>query len=238
MEGENIKNQSSESFLLAILLTFVGGFLDAYTYCCRGGVFANAQTGNIVKVGMTLANGMYFKTIRYFIPIVTFVIGIFVVMLIRDKCRETHFHWRQLILMIESFLVVIVSFIPMQTYLNILVNIMVSFLCAIQAESFKKILGKPFSSTMCTGNLKSGSEYLYQVIKNHDRSYLRNVKYYVTIIISFILGVMISVYISTVLFEKSILVVLIPLSCSILYMKNEDYKHYTNHMIMRKPKLE
>ena len=37
-----------ETFRVAALLAVVGGFLDAYTYILRGGVFANAQTGNIV----------------------------------------------------------------------------------------------------------------------------------------------------------------------------------------------
>ena len=41
----------SESFLVMGLLSVVGGYLDAYTYLCRGGVFANAQTGNIAALG-------------------------------------------------------------------------------------------------------------------------------------------------------------------------------------------
>lgn len=34
-----------------LLLAGVGGFLDAYTFVGYGGVFANAQTGNIVLFG-------------------------------------------------------------------------------------------------------------------------------------------------------------------------------------------
>ena len=36
---------SAESFRVAALLSVTGGFLDAYTYVARDGVFANAQTG-------------------------------------------------------------------------------------------------------------------------------------------------------------------------------------------------
>ena len=43
--------QMSESLLLGVLLAVAGGFFDAYTYLCRGKVFANAQTGNIVLSG-------------------------------------------------------------------------------------------------------------------------------------------------------------------------------------------
>ena len=48
--------QMSETHLLGILLAVVGGFLDAYTSICRGHVFANAQTGNIVLLGVHLTN--------------------------------------------------------------------------------------------------------------------------------------------------------------------------------------
>ena len=47
----------SESFRIGALLAIIGGFFDAYSYLCRGGVFANAQTGNIVLLGVNIANG-------------------------------------------------------------------------------------------------------------------------------------------------------------------------------------
>ena len=39
--------KASESYLVGVLLAIAGGYLDVYTYVCRGGVFANAKTGNI-----------------------------------------------------------------------------------------------------------------------------------------------------------------------------------------------
>ena len=50
------KWQMSESLALGIVLTLAGGFQDAYSYNCRGKVFANAQTGNIVLMGSHLAS--------------------------------------------------------------------------------------------------------------------------------------------------------------------------------------
>ena len=43
-----MKKQTSETIELGIFLALAGGFMDAYSYICRGGVFANAQTGNIL----------------------------------------------------------------------------------------------------------------------------------------------------------------------------------------------
>ena len=62
-------NFTSESVELGILLAIVGGFLDAYTFVGRGGVFANAQTGNVVLMGIEAAKGewdrQYFMLFSY-----------------------------------------------------------------------------------------------------------------------------------------------------------------------------
>lgn len=150
--------QMSESFLLAALLASVGGFLD---YVCRDHVFANAQTGNIVKLGMSIAQGDVLQTIKYLILIIAFGCGVFLTMLLRNKYADKKWHWRQIVLIIEMMIVVLVSIIPIGPY-NVIVHIMISFLCAMQAECFKKVLGSPFSSTLYTGNLRSSVENLYQ----------------------------------------------------------------------------
>ena len=49
--------QASESLRLGLLLAVVGGFLEAYTFLSRGGVFANCETGNLVLLGLYLAQG-------------------------------------------------------------------------------------------------------------------------------------------------------------------------------------
>lgn len=51
--------QLSEKYRLTALLTVVGGFLEAYTFLTRAGVFANAQTGNIARIGLAAAGGRF-----------------------------------------------------------------------------------------------------------------------------------------------------------------------------------
>lgn len=211
------EEQKSESFMIAFLLASVGGFLDAYTFCCRDKVFANAQTGNVVKLAMALANGEYIQTIRYFIPIIAFSLGIFAAICVKNK-NYSKLHWRQVVLLCEIGIIVIVSFIPIGYITNIVANILISFLCAMQAESFKKVLGNPFSSTMCTGNLKSGVEYLYHAFYKKDAQLLKNTKCYLSIIASFIFGAFIGVHITNIFLERAVLVTLIPFTISIWNM--------------------
>ncbi len=75
-------------------------------------------------------------------------------------------HWRQLILIGEVCLLFLVGFIP-ETF-HTLANAIVSFVCAMQVQSFKKVNGKSYASTMCIGNLRSAMETLciYKFIWN------------------------------------------------------------------------
>ena len=69
-------NQMSDTFTNAIFLTLSGGFQDAYTYLCRGKVFANAQTGNIVLMSTHFFEGEFGLILHYLIPVISFVFGI------------------------------------------------------------------------------------------------------------------------------------------------------------------
>ena len=69
------RGQMSDSFRAAIFIILSGGFQDAYTYCCRGKVFANAQTGNIVLLSTALFRREWPVVLKYLIPVVSFLIG-------------------------------------------------------------------------------------------------------------------------------------------------------------------
>ncbi|MDD3570757.1 MAG: YoaK family protein, partial [Lachnospiraceae bacterium] len=99
----NENKQISETLLVGTILAMVGGFLDAYTYICRGGVFANAQTGNIVLVGIKVAQGDYIGGLYHLIPVFSFLVGIIVAEYIRRKYKKSNkIHWRQIVIAFET----------------------------------------------------------------------------------------------------------------------------------------
>lgn len=65
MQLDRPHGQMSDSFLMSAFIILSGGLQDAYTYCCRDKVFANAQTGNIVLMSTHLlqATGQMFSAI-------------------------------------------------------------------------------------------------------------------------------------------------------------------------------
>ena len=93
--NEKREFQRSESFAAAALLALSGGLLDAYTYLCRGGVFANAQTGNMVLLAIRAAEGKWQEAGRYLIPILAFAAGVMVAETVKRLHRSAGaFHWR------------------------------------------------------------------------------------------------------------------------------------------------
>ena len=181
--------QQSESFGLALLLTLAGGFLDTYTYICRDKVFANAQTGNIACLAISLAQQEWLKAVRYMIPISSFVLGVTLAIHMRAWFKKNQsLHWRQAVVLLETALLLVVSFIPTGNIGNMIANVIVSFTCAIQVETFRKFNGNAFASTMCTGNLRSATEKMNEYFRTRSPEAKEKSIWYFGIDVMFLVG--------------------------------------------------
>ena len=183
----HVGRQMSESFLTAAILSMSGGLQDVYTYVSRGEVFANAQTGNIVLFSQNVFARNWELTIRYLVPGLFFAFGVTVATWIRQFFQNAQrLHWRQIILLIEIVLLFLVGFMSEEQ--NLIANALVSFSCAMQVQSFRKVASYAFASTMCIGNLRSGMEALCSYRQNHNEQMLYKSFHYFGIIFLFALG--------------------------------------------------
>ena len=179
--------QKSESFRLSALLSFSGGLQDAYTYNVRGGVFANAQTGNVVLMSQNFMLGEWAKGLHYLMPLFSFAVGVFLAERIESRFKlYPRIHWRQIVLAIEIIMLLIVGLLPGS--FNVIANMLVSFACAMQVQTFRKVHGYGYASTMCIGNLTSGTESLSQYMRTKERSSLYKSLHFFGIIIIFAIG--------------------------------------------------
>ena len=185
----------SESFLTAAFLSISGGLQDAYTYIYRGEVFANAQTGNIVLLSQSLVERKWSTVIHYLIPLGFFAMGIVVAEGIRQKYKNVQrIHWRQLVLLMEMLLLLVVGFLP--TACNLLANAMVSFACAMQVQTFRKVNG-----------------YAFVYGKTKDKEKLYKAGHYLGIIGMFAVGAAVGGHLILLLHERTIWV-----SCGLLFV--------------------
>lgn len=204
---ENLKKEKypmSETLMIGCFLAVIGGFLDVYTYLLRGKVFANAQTGNMVLLGLQLADRNYKKAIYYLFPIFAFFLGVVVTEIIKKYFGDSDkFHWRQIIILMELLILGCIGFIPQGMHDHV-INIIISFVCSVQVSSFRKLEGNAYATTMCTGNLRSGSEAMYLFLSTKEKAAGRKCAKYFLIISFFVGGAVLGALAVELWREKSI----------------------------------
>ena len=173
--------------------TNVGGLLqqrrfqDAYTYNTREQVFSNAQTGNVVLMSQHLMAGQWAAGLRYLFPLLSFALGVFLAERVQNRYKYAKsLHWRQGILLAEIFILFLVGFLPPEW--NMAATALVSFSCAMQVQAFRKVDGYSYASTMCIGNLRSGTAAFSVYLREKKPEQLRQAVYYFGIIALFALG--------------------------------------------------
>lgn len=187
MTANKHKLQMSETFINSVFLAVSGGFQDAYTYNTREEVFSNAQTGNVVLMSQNFMAGDIMAGLRYLLPLLAFISGVFFAERMQGRFKYAKkLHWRQLVLLFEIAILLLVGFIPQEW--NMAATALVSFSCAMQVQSFRKVNGYAYASTMCIGNLRSGTAVLSQYFREKRPEQLRQALYYFGIILFFAIG--------------------------------------------------
>lgn len=219
----NKQIQMSESFLNSAVLAVSGGFQDAYTYFTRDKVFSNAQTGNVVLMSQEFMAGNFIGGIKYLLPFFAFGLGVLVTEQINARYKMAkRIHWRQLIIFIEIAILAIVGFIPHS--LNMAATVLVSFSCAMQVQAFRKVNGFAYASTMCIGNLRSGTDALSAFLREKRKEPLIKAFHYYGIIFFFAVGAGIGGNLSVAWGIHTIWVSCILLLISMVFMWYEKYR--------------
>lgn len=212
--------QISESIMVGILLALSGGFMDAYSYINRGKVFANAETGNIILMTLKICEGKFLESINYLIPILSFAIGVAICEIIKHRKEKINIiHWRQIIVVFEIVAFVFVAFLPQD--MNQIANSIISMISGVQFATFPKVRGTAMATTMCTGNLKAGTQNMYRGIKTGDKSALEKGLYYYVCIFVFIIGTMVGYLFVKLWAEKAILLAAVAMLIIFLMMFRE-----------------
>ena len=191
--------------MVGALLAAAGGLLDAYTYLSRGGVFANAETGNMVLFGICLIQGQWRRAAGYLLPILAFALGVLAAEFIREHHRSgPRYHWRHTVLLAEIAVLCAVAFLPRGEW-DPAANTLVAFVCALQVENFRKVRGNPFATTMCTGNLRSGTEAIYHALTGGKRTSVEKGLCYYAVIACFIAGAALGAWLTGLAPQRAVL---------------------------------
>lgn len=213
-----------ETVYICATLAMVSGFLEAYTYLLKGGVFANAQTGNFALLGMAIANGDVKKIFTYLIPMCFYVAGIaLTVTMPRILDEKKLLRWDTVFVAVEIGLLFMVGCLPDSVPFTVS-TVTVAFICAMQYNTFKRTNNMAFSSTFCTNNLRQLALHFLDYLRTKEKQSLKNSLTYMLINGSFLLGAVIGTLCARWLGNRAVWVccgVLVPVLLALIFGKRE-----------------
>lgn len=211
-----------EGLRVATVLTFISGYLNAFTFITQGGRFAGVQSGNVISTAYFLALGDFEQVFNFLIPIFFFVLGQFFTYSTRKWFLKKGFYWHfSSSLMMTVFVLIAVVLTPFVSH-HITMGIL-AFVASIQVETFRKLHGSSYANVMMTGNVKNTAYLWFMGWIEKDRDLQRKGKDILYIILSFMIGVVVSTRFSLLMGEYALIVLLFPLfyvNLQLWYEKN------------------
>jgi uncharacterized membrane protein YoaK (UPF0700 family) len=196
-----------ETLRVAMLLSLGGGFLDAFTWVAHGRVFANAQTGNVVLLGVAAATGQWREALHHVPPIAAFLLGVFVAHRLRRRASVRGAQLAALFsLGVEIALLLVVAALP-RAFPDLPIVLGIAFVAALQSSSFARVEGAAYSSVMTTGNLRRMAEALLAGLgPPRDAAALRQGRVFAAICSTFCLGAALGAFAAERLANAAVLV--------------------------------
>ena len=207
-----IRKISRQSKRLALFLTFCAGYVDAYTFIVRGNTLVAGQTGNVVFLSVGLIQQNVSDASAKVMTLFSFMMGVFLLTLYKEKLRIVKKPILSLIPL--AILSIIIGFVPLSVD-NIYLVPPLAFCMGLVTTAFGEVSGITYNNAFMTGNIKRTMLAFGDYFRTKHTPFLREGFIFVSLLSSFVFGVVFSAYLTIYYQEKTILGV--PLMMSIFY---------------------
>ena len=211
-----------ERLRFAALLTFVSGFLDAYTFTTHNQRFAGLQTGNLINMMVHLADGHVFLSLTYLVPVLFFALGQSVNVFLEPLVRQKGYHWHFVSSCLITIGVAIVAVYSPFVGHNATISGL-SFCAAMQLDTFKRVSGQAYANIMMIGNIKRISQQLTTGFLQKDRKAISKGLHIAWVLLTFCLGAFAAALLTQIIGEYALYTVLIPLLMINAYLLFEKH---------------
>lgn len=198
-----------EGLRIACSLTFISGYLNAFTFVTQGGRFAGVQSGNVISLAYFLAKGDFAQVVNFSIPILFFVFGQFFTYLARRYFEKQTWSWHfgsSVMMLVLILLTIILS--PIMPASFTIASL--AFVASIQVETFRRLRGAPYANVMMTGNVKNAAYLWFKGVIEKDSELRKTGRNILLTIIGFMLGVIISTHLSFQFEEYALIGLILP----------------------------
>lgn len=195
-----------------VLIT-IAGFFGAYTFLLRGNVFCNAQTGNVVLMGIALGSGKWGEGFYYLIPISAYLMGAFVSELLPNPIKyHLTVRWDTLLIAIEMAVVLGLGFLPETAPVQIS-QVAINFIASMQYNTFRQAEGMPMATTFATNHIRQIGVGLAKEVKHlheMDKAHRKKLLEHFEMLVFFLSGAIIGAVLCNLFLGKAIWATLIP----------------------------
>ena len=171
--------------LVFAVFAFTGGFLEAFTFVLHGGVFCNAQTGNVVMLVIDFVRGDFSGGLRYLYSILAYIVGIILSTVIPSRFKKVN--WYLVVTALELIALAGVAFIP-ESASDWFTYVTVAFVCSVQYNTFTKLHGVALATTFCTNNIRQTVMHFMKGVSEKSREEYKKSGIYAFIILCFAAG--------------------------------------------------
>jgi uncharacterized membrane protein YoaK (UPF0700 family) len=186
----------SATLPFALLLTLANSFLDAYTYLVRGGVFATAQTGNVVFFAVQMSAGRLSAALAHVWPILAFVLGVALAAHLKSGRLDRHLAYPlRWAIALQAIVLAVIGFIPTSVAPSV-VTIPIAFVAALQIGIFRAIGDLAYVPIATTGNLLRFVESSYGGVADGSAHSRRAAGVYAALIATFCVGALFGAIVS------------------------------------------
>ena len=207
------------------VLIFVAGFLGAFTYVLRGGVFCNAQTGNVVLLGMELGKGDWNGALYYLIPISAYILGAVVSELLPNPVKHRlAVRWDTLLIAVEMLVIVMLGFVPESAPVQIS-QVAVNFIASMQYNTFRQAEGVAVATTFVTNHIRQvgvGLAMEWRHRHNAEKPHRRKFLTHLGMLLFFAAGATVGTVFCLQLLGRAVWLTLLPLAVVFAVLLHAD----------------
>ena len=205
-----------------LLLMLTAGFYGGYTYTVRGGVFCNAQTGNLVLLAMALGRGEWAGALYYLPPLCAYLAGSMLSEAVATPIKRLGLvRWDTLLVLVEAAAVAVLGFLP-ETAPHQIAQVTINFLCSMQYNTFRQAQDIPMATTFCTNQLRQVGVGFAKALRKHDREGLSRALFFLGMLGCFFAGGVLSTLACHLVSAKAIWLNLLPLGIVLVRLVHAD----------------
>lgn len=211
-----------------LLLMLTAGFYGGYTYTVRGGVFCNAQTGNLVLLAMALGRGEWAGALYYLPPLCAYLAGSMLSEAVATPIKRLGLiRWDTLLVLIEVAAVAVLGFLP-ETAPHQIAQVTINFLCSMQYNTFRQAQDIPMATTFCTNHVRQMGIFFAKAVRHRNWDHVGRLLCHLSMLVLFVLGGVIATVLCRLFLGRALLFTLIPLGILFVDLLRADRKAAQN----------